>query len=66
MGRTTFWEPLVALRDKKISRDVAVADIARRYRQWVDVFEQARSTASGSEIPLPALRAAVQPDRSQE
>ena len=66
VGRTTFWEPLVALRDEKISRDVAVADIARRYRQWVDVFEQARSTASGSEIPPPAPRAAVQPDRSQE
>ena len=43
MGRTTFWEPLVALRDEKISRDMAVANIARRYRQGVDVFEQARA-----------------------
>jgi myo-inositol catabolism protein IolC len=41
VGRTTFWEPLVAWRDQKNSRDDAVAEIARRYRRWVDVFEQA-------------------------
>ena len=33
----------VVLRDEKISRDVAAADIARRYRQWVAVFEDART-----------------------
>ncbi len=44
VGRTTFWEPLVAWRDQKTSRDAAVAEIARRYRQWVDVFEQARAS----------------------
>lgn len=43
VGRTTFWEPLVALRDETISREDAVAEVARRYRQWVDVFGQARS-----------------------
>ncbi len=43
VGRTTFWEPLVALRDKKITREAAVAEISRRYRQWVDVFEQAKA-----------------------
>jgi myo-inositol catabolism protein IolC len=42
VGRTTFWDPLVAWREQKISRDAAVAEIARRYRQWVDVFEKAR------------------------
>ncbi|MEP7347185.1 MAG: DUF2090 domain-containing protein [Gemmatimonadaceae bacterium] len=42
VGRTTFWDPLVAYRDEKIVREVAVAEVARRYRQWVDVFEQAR------------------------
>jgi myo-inositol catabolism protein IolC len=42
VGRTTFWEPLVAWREEKISRDAAVAEIARRYGQWVDVFEKAR------------------------
>jgi 5-dehydro-2-deoxygluconokinase len=43
VGRTTFWEPLVAWREEKITRDAAVAEIARRYGQWVDVFEKARS-----------------------
>jgi 5-dehydro-2-deoxygluconokinase len=43
VGRTTFWGPLVAWKDQKISREAAVAEIARRYRQWVDVFENARA-----------------------
>ena len=51
-GRTTFWEPLIALRDKKITREAAVAEIARRYRQWVDVFEQAQAAARSSEAAL--------------
>jgi myo-inositol catabolism protein IolC len=41
VGRTTFWDPLVAWREQKIPRDGAVAEIARRYRQWVDVFQAA-------------------------
>lgn len=45
VGRTTFWEPLVKLRDEKMSRDGAVAEIARRYGEWVKLFEDA---ASGS------------------
>ncbi len=44
VGRTTFWEPLVAWRDQRSSRDEAVTEIARRYRSWVDVFEAARSS----------------------
>jgi myo-inositol catabolism protein IolC len=42
VGRTTFWGPLMAWKDQKISRAAAVAEIARWYRQWVDVFERAR------------------------
>jgi myo-inositol catabolism protein IolC len=38
VGRTTFWDPLVALRDSKISRQQAVEDIAGRYMKWVQVF----------------------------
>jgi myo-inositol catabolism protein IolC len=38
VGRTTFWEPLVNWRTSKISRQEAVAEIARRYREWVDIF----------------------------
>jgi myo-inositol catabolism protein IolC len=42
VGRTTFWDPLVAWKEQKISREVALTEIARRYRQWVDVFDRAR------------------------
>jgi myo-inositol catabolism protein IolC len=43
VGRTSFWEPLVELRAKKITRNVAVAEIANRYREFVDVFEKVRA-----------------------
>jgi myo-inositol catabolism protein IolC len=42
VGRTVFWEPLVQWRHDKISRTAAVTEIARRYRRFVDVFENAR------------------------
>jgi myo-inositol catabolism protein IolC len=42
VGRTAFWEPLVNWRDKKITREAAAAEIARRYREFVDIFENAR------------------------
>jgi myo-inositol catabolism protein IolC len=43
VGRTDFWEPLVGWRAKKITRDAAVNEIARRYREFVDIFEKARA-----------------------
>ena len=43
VGRTDFWEPLVRWRAKKTTRDTAVAEIGRRYRAFVDIFEQARA-----------------------
>jgi 5-dehydro-2-deoxygluconokinase len=42
VGRTTFWDPLMDLRAKKMTREAVVAEIARRYRAWVDIFEQAK------------------------
>ena len=39
VGRTSFWDPLVAWRAKKITREDAVNDIVRRYREFVDTFE---------------------------
>jgi 5-dehydro-2-deoxygluconokinase len=39
VGRTSFWDPLVNWREKKITRDAAVAEIARRYQQFVEIFE---------------------------
>jgi myo-inositol catabolism protein IolC len=41
VGRTTFWDPLVDWRAKKTTREAAVAEIARRYREWVGIFESA-------------------------
>ena len=42
VGRTTFWDPLVDWRANRIAREAAVAEIARRYREWVNIFEMAR------------------------
>jgi 5-dehydro-2-deoxygluconokinase len=39
VGRTCFWEPLVAWRQGKIARNDAVASISNRYRNFVDIFE---------------------------
>jgi myo-inositol catabolism protein IolC len=43
VGRTDFWQPLVDLRDKKISRAIAVDEMAHRYREFVDAFEAAQA-----------------------
>lgn len=43
VGRTSFWDPLVGWKEKKITRDAAVTEIARRYREWTDIFEKAKS-----------------------
>lgn len=40
VGRTSFWNPLVDWRANKITRDDAVNDIARRYREFVQTFEE--------------------------
>ncbi|MGH7138534.1 MAG: 2-deoxy-5-keto-D-gluconate 6-phosphate aldolase domain-containing protein, partial [Pirellulales bacterium] len=42
VGRSTFWDPLIEWRAKRSTREAAVAEIARRYREWVDIFEKAR------------------------
>ncbi len=39
VGRTSFWDPLVDFRSKKITRNAAVAEIARRYQEFVEIFE---------------------------
>jgi 5-dehydro-2-deoxygluconokinase len=45
VGRTSFWGPLTDWRAKKITRDAAVAEIARRYQDFVDVFETSAETS---------------------
>jgi myo-inositol catabolism protein IolC len=42
VGRTDFWEPLTAWRAGTMTREAAVTEIARRYREFVDIFEMAR------------------------
>src|SRR5271165_495395 len=39
VGRTSFWDPLVDWRAKKITRNEAVSEIARRYQEFVEIFE---------------------------
>lgn len=46
VGRTSFWDPLVDWRGKKITRDAAVAEIARRYQEFVEIFEARRKTVT--------------------
>jgi 5-dehydro-2-deoxygluconokinase len=43
VGRTDFWDPLVAWRDGKETRDEAVAQIAARYTEFTELFESARN-----------------------
>lgn len=43
IGRTSFWDPLVGLRDGTLSRDAAVARIADRYTEWTEAFKAARA-----------------------
>jgi 5-dehydro-2-deoxygluconokinase len=45
VGRTCFWEPLMSWRQKGITREMAVAAIARRYQGFADIFE-ARTLAA--------------------
>ncbi len=44
VGRTVFWDPLVAWRAAQTSREATVAEIARRYKEFVDTFEAARAS----------------------
>jgi 5-dehydro-2-deoxygluconokinase len=40
VGRTVFWDPLVAWRSKKATREQTVAAVAKRYGEFVDLFER--------------------------
>lgn len=47
VGRTVFWNPLADWRAKRITREQAVAEMARRYREFVDIFQAGRPEAVG-------------------
>jgi myo-inositol catabolism protein IolC len=57
IGRTVFWDPLVAWRNKQATREQTVAEIARRYRHYVDLFEGKESSVSS------VASSRVRPDR---
>jgi myo-inositol catabolism protein IolC len=43
VGRTSFWQPLVDVEAKRISRGEAATQIARNFEAWIHIFEEARS-----------------------
>src|SRR5712691_6367235 len=43
VGRTSFWDSLINMRARKITREDAVGQIAGRYREFVDIFDKARN-----------------------
>jgi 5-dehydro-2-deoxygluconokinase len=47
VGRTTFWDPLIDMRAKKVTREDAVNEIGRRFRTWTEIFGNARATRKG-------------------
>jgi myo-inositol catabolism protein IolC len=46
VGRTSFWDPLVEWKEGRKTREATVTEIARRYREWVDIFEAAAGAKS--------------------
>lgn len=40
VGRTDFWDPLIELRANRITREEAVNRIARRYREFANIFDE--------------------------
>lgn len=46
VGRTSFWDPLVHLRAKQITRAAAVAQVAQHYQSFVNAFENTRRKPS--------------------
>jgi len=48
IGRTVFWDPLLAWQSKQATRDQTVAEIARRYRQFADLFERKHASLSSA------------------
>lgn len=45
VGRTDFWNPLVTMRAGKITREEAAAEMAKRFREFVEAFEGAKGAS---------------------
>ena len=48
IGRTTFWHPVAAYLAQQVTRREAAHLIARRYREWATIFEQACRSRAGA------------------
>jgi myo-inositol catabolism protein IolC len=48
IGRTTFWDAVAAFVAKQVTRQEASWLIARRFREWVTAFEEARRPRAGA------------------
>jgi myo-inositol catabolism protein IolC len=43
VGRTSFWQPLVDVEAKRVSKEEAATHIAHNFEAWIHIFEEARS-----------------------
>ncbi len=44
VGRTTFWDAVAGFRAQTLTRTAAVAQIARRLNEWMDIFDTGRTS----------------------
>ncbi|HWU68409.1 MAG TPA: DUF2090 domain-containing protein [Stenotrophobium sp.] len=44
VGRTTFWDAVAGFEAKALTRQDAVSHIAKRYGEWVEIYEKARQS----------------------
>jgi hypothetical protein len=43
LGRTSVWDAPIGMRDRELTRDAAVARIAARCAEWIEVLTAARA-----------------------
>ena len=55
VGRTSFWDAVSGYRAQTLTRAEAATQIARRLREWVGIFEAARSAPPAPPAPSPPL-----------
>jgi myo-inositol catabolism protein IolC len=59
VGRTTFWDAVADYEANKTSRQEAVSRVARRYREWVAIFQgrhPSRTTDRSTNVSVDPLR----------
>jgi myo-inositol catabolism protein IolC len=43
VGRTTWWQPVVDVENRRISREEAAIEIAHNFEEWIHLFHEAQS-----------------------